>query len=343
MQEVEKLISNDEEYIQDLDIFLRNMRVPKNDNVDDEIFMKGVFKDPSFRPEKEIRILSIGSGSGDIDKFIINALTAIHPKIICSVVEPMKVAVANYKEMVTSHKAEWSGVEFKYYIQTIEKYLDDNQDDHSRRCEHYDVIHAIHCVYYFEKRDGTFRDLYSRLHKNGVMLIRISGGGFAKSKVYINRIRKLAYTGVADMEEILLKEIPSDATEIKTTKADVIVTECFNEDSDEGNQLLDFITQISKFRKSMPQEIVQMYMKYLKSECVEKEGRNYLLGNHQGLTNIPLSCFLAVQAEQCALTCEMSPHGPESARRTELCDVNIGSVDHKGNDFTTDFNISKSV
>ncbi|XP_078000152.1 histamine N-methyltransferase-like isoform X2 [Glandiceps talaboti] len=277
MEGVQKLTSNHEEYIENHKVFIRNMRVPKHGNVDDTLFMMGVFSDLSLRPEREIRVLSIGSGSGNMDKPIIDALTALHPKDIVhyTVLEPMKAAVANYKEMVTSHKAEWSGVEFKYYIQTIEKYLEDDQDDHSRRCERYDVIHAIHAVYYFEKRDGTFRDLYSRLNTNGVMLIRINSECIMEPSIYINRyLTTLGYPSAAVIQETLFKEIPSDTIEIKTTHSnlDIVVTECFKKDSGEGNTLLDFITHISKFRKSMPQEIVKEVLKCLKNVCIEKEG-----------------------------------------------------------------------
>ncbi|XP_078000618.1 histamine N-methyltransferase-like [Glandiceps talaboti] len=289
MQEVEKLMSNEDEYMDDFKVLLRNIRVPKHDTNNDEFSMAEVFSNISSGLENEIRVLAIGTGSGYNDELIINTLTTLHQKIIYTVVEPMKAAVANYKEMVASNKAEWSGVEFKYYIQTIEKYLDDNQDDHSRRCERYDVIHAVHSAYYFVKRDGTFRDLYNQLNENGVLLIRVAGDHMMKSKMYINRyIKAWEYTGPADIEETLLKEIPSDtmAMQIKITKAYIVVTECFNEYSDEGNKYLDFITQIPKFRKSMPREIVQSFMNYIKTECVAKEGEDFVMNNCQA---VPIS------------------------------------------------------
>ena len=46
------------------------------------------------------------------------------------------------------------------------------------------------------------------------------------------------------------------------------ITDCFQEESEDGNLLLDFFTHVSDFRNKAPNSLVQDYLQYLKNpEC----------------------------------------------------------------------------
>ena len=58
----------------------------------------------------------------------------------------------------------------------------------------------------------------------------------------------------------------------------VDITECFQEESEDGNLLLDFFTHVSEFRNKAPNSLVQEYLQYLKNpECIQMNGDQVLL------------------------------------------------------------------
>ncbi|XP_006823792.1 histamine N-methyltransferase-like [Saccoglossus kowalevskii] len=120
---------------------------------------------------KEVRVLSIGSGNGDVDLHFINALVDKYTKIHYTVVEPAKASIDEFKRLTKSKKDIWNGVNFIFRVQEVEDYLEEGGTS-----DKYDVIHACHSLYRCRDAENTLHYLYNMLSKEGMLLIRVIKG-----------------------------------------------------------------------------------------------------------------------------------------------------------------------
>ncbi|XP_077985943.1 histamine N-methyltransferase-like [Glandiceps talaboti] len=267
-------VMNDEEYHERYDICLKNglsLRPAKS-----VAYMNEVFHNLCIDTDRELRVLAIGTGNGIADIPIINAIIRRYSKIVYEFVEPFQSKVDEFKALVGS-RDDWKEVTFNSYTQTIDDFIRDKKKE--GQGIHYDVIHAIHCVYYF---DGghTIRTLYDWVAKDGIFLIGIASGGWVDCTIKINQIYRNPKRRFVGCESVLdcLKEFPGIKMEKDARECQIKVTECFQPHSVDGNKMLDVLYGILNFRKYVGQERATMLLDYLKEICIQKGDGYFLVG-----------------------------------------------------------------
>ncbi|XP_077870299.1 histamine N-methyltransferase-like [Saccoglossus kowalevskii] len=205
----------------------------------------------------EVRVLSIGSGNGDVDFHFINALVDKYTAIHYTVVEPANGPIDKFKRLIESNKDKWNGVNFTFHVQEVEEYLEEGGTS-----DKYDVIHACHSLYRFRDAENTLRYLYNILSMEGMLLIRV-----IKDESH-SRYQTLLDNGLKSREcryrEDAIKMIGKLDLE---SRNEVRVLSILLDPAMVGNRMLDFLTVVLNFRNSRPPDEVEDCLRYFRDEC----------------------------------------------------------------------------
>ncbi|XP_002737135.1 histamine N-methyltransferase-like [Saccoglossus kowalevskii] len=221
-------------------------------------------------PSHEMRVLAIGSATGSIDEGIIDTLCEKYPKITYTVIEPVASGINAFKERVKSHGGKWSGVTFDFLQQTVEDYLDQRDE-----LQKYDIIHAFQSVYHFSDLRNILVTLYGMLNTHGIFLIRATGGNWEACYLKIGEYYhdpSYHFIGTQYIKKLCQSAIVDLTIESYYREISVNVSDCFNEESIDGNKKIDFIFQVLNFRQNLPPERQQIFLDFFKNCCVEKNG-----------------------------------------------------------------------
>ncbi|XP_077997693.1 histamine N-methyltransferase-like [Glandiceps talaboti] len=242
--------------------------------------MIGTFQGFDASNVSELRVLAIGTANGWVDEIIIDVLSKKFPKISYVVVEPDKDELQKFKDRETSKttQGQWQNVNIEFNLSTIEEYLEKRNSADTK--EFFHIIHAIQCPYYFTDPHKSLYDLYQVLERGGLLLIVMLKGPWEKTLEKIGEYyydKKFHFIGVTAVRKNLEERIPNMKIETKYRKKNIVVTECFKEDSADGNDILDCITQILDFRKTVPKHVYDDIMQVFNEHC-HQSGDDILFG-----------------------------------------------------------------
>ncbi|KAM4697903.1 histamine N-methyltransferase-like [Rhinophrynus dorsalis] len=204
-----------------------------------------------------------------MDFHILSSIQKIKPDLLIKneVIEPSATQITLYKERM-SNAPSLSNISFTYQHKKAEEYQQDV--NLKKECKKFDFIHMIQMIYYVKDARSTLESFKSCLAPNGKLLIIILSG----KSGWINIIKKY---------EILLHE--SEGLSLHLCSEDIInmldtmsvtyetydiptsvdITECFIEGSQNGELILDILTEICHFSKNVPSTIKQQIMEDFKS------------------------------------------------------------------------------
>ncbi|XP_070555104.1 histamine N-methyltransferase-like [Ptychodera flava] len=252
-KEMKNLYHNTEEYFNRLRIFKKYMSYcPKEDQ---QTSVYETFENLKLKRDS-LRVLAVGAGDGSSDVPIIDILHSKQCHINYIVVEPIMAEVEKFKSLVASkqEQGQWARVRFEFHQTTIESYLEESQTRVAE--DNFDIILAIHSAYNMSDPEGVFAGLYERLQKGGLLLNTITAGPLEKlyAKIKERHPESRQCVGSAWLRRMIQRRLPD--IEINTTykKIALLADECFKEESQEGNMLLDFLTQTLDFRKAFLRE-----------------------------------------------------------------------------------------
>ncbi|XP_006825774.1 histamine N-methyltransferase-like [Saccoglossus kowalevskii] len=89
------------------------------------------------------------------------------------------------------------------------------------------------------------------------------------------------FIGTHAIEDIINRRVPNVRYGSIKRELWMEVTECFDEKSQVGSNLLDFFTQIYKFRENCKPEIKKQILDYMQYECCKKEESRILLNTDE--------------------------------------------------------------
>ncbi|XP_070546776.1 histamine N-methyltransferase-like [Ptychodera flava] len=218
------------------------------------------------RKHEEVRVLGIGSGSGEVDRCVLHQLVSKYSRVYNRVIEPDKMQINSYRKLIRSD-SELASVEFDFRQQTSDQYLESSCNNKSS--SRFDIIHMIQVLYYVDDIENTILQLYdTHLNENGVMIIiHVSGSRawYRFNKRYENTLPVFRHdnsTGL-DIEAVLEKHhIKYQRTILPSY---LIIDECFNKDSQVGRLVFDYITETNHTVDTAPNDLLQDLMQYLKS------------------------------------------------------------------------------
>ncbi|XP_033118404.1 histamine N-methyltransferase A-like, partial [Anneissia japonica] len=136
----------------------------------DAIFQKRIIEQLSVQG-RELKVLGVGSGSGDIELKDMLQLQKKFAKISHTVVEPAKDHLDKYKKLIAKESSKVIGVTYNWKQQTLGEYRDEFGITNK-----YDVIFAINCFYYFEDYEGSLMYLREILEEGGILIVILATG-----------------------------------------------------------------------------------------------------------------------------------------------------------------------
>ncbi|XP_005509011.2 histamine N-methyltransferase isoform X1 [Columba livia] len=231
-----------------------------------------------------INILSVGGGAGEIDLLILSKIQASYPGVTINndVIEPSADQISKYKE----HVAETSGLEnvkFTWHEETSHEY--ESRMNAEKKSKKWDFVHMIQMLYYVKDVPATIRYFHSLLEAQGKLLIILVSETSAWDPLWKKYGSSLplndlcSYVSSADIKRIL--DSAGLKYQVYELPSHMDITSCFIEGNEDGELLLDFLTETSEFSKTAPPELKHQVMEELKKPgCSEKRDGKVLFNNN---------------------------------------------------------------
>ena len=230
-----------------------------------------------------INILSIGSSDGDMDIEILKILNeemqrhrpSHAVKMFNRAVEPQVHALNQYKNTVATRlPKELSNASVVFDIdrpKTFEEYV-----ANIKETVEFDIIHFIHSIYYITDVEKALKYCYEKGLGNRGAIVLIVVGEHDTFELIRKHTRGISHLG-SEIVEIVRKN--GWRHEIYRKESSTDVTEVFEEESIEGNLLLDFFAHSQDFRLNDNPEKVQTTLECIKEMSTFENGR-FLAKNH---------------------------------------------------------------
>lgn len=212
-----------------------------------------------------LSLLSIGCGSGILDNPLLQALAELDRPIIYTAIDPNEVACKRFREEFAS--LELRNVTLDVREETVESLSGEQQ---------FDIVHAVHSLYYFEEPAEAIEQLLGRLKVGGRLVI------FQAPKGELNQLADCFWFPMQDADIWFSERLESHLGEadlaFQKLRIDgrVDVSECFEDESPHGAMMLDFITQVDC--NELESDARQPLLAYLKA--IGKEDGNRVRAPH---------------------------------------------------------------
>lgn len=181
---------------------------------------------PAHRPT---RMLSVGCGGGVMDQRITDVFAEHADALQLTGVDPNPEHTQAFEALFAD-----KGFTVNVFTGLFEDYHPDAA---------FDVVHFIHCLYYFEHIAPELRNAVEMLTPGGIMLILQAPNEDLNHLA--DRAWKKQFDQSAWYSDDVLAALQPLALETRTQRlaAHVDVTECFEENNPAGVEILDFIVQ----------------------------------------------------------------------------------------------------
>ncbi|XP_028411715.1 histamine N-methyltransferase-like [Dendronephthya gigantea] len=235
----------------------------------------------SVEKQWELKILSVGGGTGEIDlKFVEILLEELkkhssddqNTTIYLRVVEPNSSSCKQFSDAVEARRDLPIHVDIRR--QTFEEYIQNEQNASTT----FDIIHFIHSVYFFEEEKVISYCLKQKLKDRGFLFFVLSDEGLLK-QISLETVErrpndKLAYLVEKNGPKLIeFVEKHGWKYEVHSHQYPIDVSEIFV-GSESGDLLLDFITHEVDFRRNNDASLVDRVLALIKNESLTKDGRH---------------------------------------------------------------------
>ncbi|XP_077989813.1 histamine N-methyltransferase A-like [Glandiceps talaboti] len=207
----------------------------------------------------QFRYLGVGSGSGTADIKLLIQLTKRYPKIKATIVEPSPLMMSSFKENIIREGSKLEDVEFEWNVMTFEEYMERQPSN-----QHFHCILAVAVAQYFMDLAGALQHMYKILAKNGTI-------------AFMNEQERNVVRAISEQFPSLslgYKKTPTEnmvavfndigaSVRVFEMEAEADVTLCWQEDSEVGNLMLDFFTQVVNFREAAPKDLIEDVLHFL--------------------------------------------------------------------------------
>ena len=225
-------------------------------------------------------ILSIGSGTGQMDMEILGIIKdelqrsqGRHQiKIFNRAVEPNEYPCDVYTAVVK--RLNDPQLDFDIRCQTFDEYREQGVEESEERWK-FDVVHFIHSIYYVDTEEALCHCIENELRPNGSLFCIVEGTGLSYSAIKKQRLSD--FPEIVEVAEKISKIAMKRGWkhEVYNQEYSFDVTDVFDEESEEGNLLLDFLTHSTNFRGSRDQQIVKETLALIKDLSTIKDGRRF--------------------------------------------------------------------
>ncbi|XP_075465594.1 histamine N-methyltransferase A-like isoform X1 [Ascaphus truei] len=225
-----------------------------------------------------IDVLSLGSGTGEMDLHILSKLQDTFPghPINNYVVEPSQEHILMYKENA-SKALNIDNVTFTWHQKTTSEIEQEIKEKNTFK--KYDFIHMIQMLYYVKDVPATIEFFHSCLAPDGKLLIIVLSRNSGWNTLYRNHGSRVPANemclGLCSEDVTNILDSMSVKYETYDLPTDLDITECFTEGNMNGELLLDMVTETCCFSKTAPPDLKELIMEDLKSPefSVKKDGK----------------------------------------------------------------------
>ncbi|XP_070564428.1 histamine N-methyltransferase B-like [Ptychodera flava] len=217
--------------------------------------------------------LGIGCGAGLSDLTLLQKLRRRFSSIKATMVEPSSKFLEEFNQNRGKTPNDLDDVTFDCRQATFEEY---QQSDGGAR---FDCVCVINVLEYVVNLDEMISWTYSALKENGTLILFFTSetNMFLKLCNHIDQ-REINLIEPALVERLLEKHNVRkiDRLELDAT---INITECFDETSEAGSHLLDFLTHAASFRSSAPAEMLRKVVDHLSRNSVKNDDGIYAPNN----------------------------------------------------------------
>jgi len=182
-----------------------------------------------FPRNREARLLSVGCGGGVMDRRIVDVF-ADHVESLSLVgVDPNPEHTSAFMEQITS-----GGFPVQVHTGMFESFSTEKQ---------FDIIHFVHCLYYFEHIEPELRKAVDMLAPGGVLVV-LQAPNEALNHL-ADRVWKKQFDQSAWYSDDVVAVLNGMDVDYRVHRidAELDVTACFEPDNETGQEILDFIVQ----------------------------------------------------------------------------------------------------
>ena len=216
-------------------------------------WLAALTKKRSLQGRSSTQMLSVGCGGGVMDRRVAQVF-ANHVDALSLVgVDPNPEHTHAFEQQLSGE-----GFDVRVFTSGFEEF----QSDRS-----YDVIHFIHCLYYFEHIEPELRKAVDMLVPDGTLVV-LQAPNEALNHL-ADRVWKKQFDRSAWYSDGVIATLERMDVEfqVKRIDADVDVTECFESDSENGREILDFIVQAET--RKLPDAFRTSLLESLRAICRE--------------------------------------------------------------------------
>ncbi|XP_075465592.1 histamine N-methyltransferase A-like [Ascaphus truei] len=231
-----------------------------------------------------IDVLSLGSGTGEMDLHILSKLQDTFPghPINNYVVEPSQEHILMYKENA-SKALNIDNVTFTWHQKTTREIEQEIKE--KNKFKKYDFIHMIQMLYYVKDVPATIEFFHRCLAPDGKLLIIV----LSRNSGWINAYDK--YGSQLPRNDLPINICSGEITDVLDSlqvkyenwdiESKLDITECFIEGNRNGQLLLDMLTETCDFNNTASTDLKALVLKHLETTeySVKIEGKILLNTN----------------------------------------------------------------
>ena len=227
----------------------------------------------SVQDRTSFNILSVGSGTGDMDLEILKIVKdelqrsqGCHQmKIFNRAIEINKHPCDLYKAAIKNFNDQQAVFDLRH--QSFEEYAEESTLEQLK----FDVIHFIHSIYYVDIEAVLKHCIENELQDNGRLVFIVTRSSPMSS------VLEKQWHGTSDEKNPgsfgIAEKMYGWKHEIYTHGYSIDVTEIFDPQSTEGNLLLDFITHTENYRGTADKKLLQETLALIEDLSTLKDGK----------------------------------------------------------------------
>ncbi|XP_068606039.1 histamine N-methyltransferase-like isoform X2 [Brachionichthys hirsutus] len=227
--------------------------------------------------KSSLNVIGVGSGSGDLDLKMLSALHHKYPEMTVDneVIDPNPQQLRDYRDLV-SRTPGLDFVTFNWNQMTAEAF-EEQWKEKKRTKKKADFIHMFQVLYYVKDPGATISFFQGLLNKNGQLLLTLISGntGLVEMRhAYSNQLGTAEVNrSTGDVRRFLDSEGVSYRSYDLPVQVDI--TKCFIEGDEDGELVMDFLTQVWHFSKTASPELKAEIMERLRRPelSVESNGK----------------------------------------------------------------------
>ncbi|XP_068600566.1 histamine N-methyltransferase-like [Brachionichthys hirsutus] len=230
--------------------------------------------------KSNLNVIGVGSGAGDIDLKILSALHHKYPEMTVDneVIEPNPQQLRDYRDLV-SQTPGLDYVRFIWNEMTADEF--EEQWKEKKRTKKADLIHMFQMMYYVKDPEATVSFFQSLLNKNGRLLITLQSGNNDVAKMRDAFSNQLGTAEVNRSTDDIKRFLDSKGVRYQSHNLphQVDITKCFIEGDEDGEMMIDFLTQVLHFSKTASPELKAKIMEFLRRQEFSVESNGKVLMN----------------------------------------------------------------